>query len=101
MEAYTVSQLIGLAPADSCNQAEGLYQIAPSKFTAGSWSSSSSMSLFVSSMYQMASSERDPLTPAYYMAGVYYGIFEEDVTAEILQCFNQSEELTNSLYDCR
>ena len=100
MEAYFVSQLIGLAPADSCNQAKGIDQIAPTIFTAGSWSNSSQMSLFESSMYPMASSERDPLTPAYFMAGVYYGIFEEDVTTEVLKCFNQSEELTNSLYDC-
>ena len=44
--------------------------------------------------------DRNPLTPAYYRAGEYYGIYDKNEIDKILQCFNPSDDLTNALYDC-
>ena len=47
----------------------------------------------------MSDTTRDPTAPAQYMAGWFYGVSQEDDRDEIMQCFKQSDDLTNKLYD--
>ena len=44
-------------------------------------------------------SDRDPLAPAHFMAGWYYGIAQKAVRAELLYCYKPDVDLTNTLYD--
>ena len=44
-------------------------------------------------------SQRDNTAPAQFTAGWYYGISNEDERNQILECFTESEDLTNALYD--
>ena len=47
----------------------------------------------------LETSTRDNTAPAQFTAGWYYGVSTEDKRDEILECFAQSEDLTNALYD--
>ena len=47
----------------------------------------------------LETSTRDNTAPAQFTAGWFYGVSTEDKRDEILECFAQSEDLTNALYD--
>ena len=42
---------------------------------------------------------RDPMAPAQFVAGWFYGVSTEDKTKDILACYKKSDDLTNDLYD--
>jgi hypothetical protein len=42
---------------------------------------------------------RDNTAPAQFSAGWYYGVSTEDKRDQILECFTESDGLTNTLYD--
>ena len=44
-------------------------------------------------------SQRDSTAPAQFTAGWYYGVSTEDKRDQILECFAESDDLTNALYD--
>ena len=44
-------------------------------------------------------SQRDNTAPAQFSAGWYYGLSTEDKRDQILECFKESDDLTNALYD--
>ena len=44
-------------------------------------------------------SKRDPQTPGYFISGWYYGVTNETKMDDILGCYKESEDLTNTLYD--
>ena len=43
--------------------------------------------------------KKDPMAPAEFAAGWYYGVTEEDKRTDILSCYAQNDDLTNALYD--
>ena len=43
--------------------------------------------------------ERDPIAPARFIAGWYFGLTIDDYVEYILECYEPNEDLTNALYD--
>ena len=55
--------------------------------------------IFLDSLPLLVSQERQPLAPAEFTAGWYYGLSGHDKKDKIIHCFEPDNNLTNLLYD--
>ena len=55
--------------------------------------------IMLDNLLLLVNEERQPLAPAEFTAGWYYGLSGHDKEDKILQCYEPDNELTNLLYD--